>query len=103
MDRNLLRGLALTLAAFAAILLLLLAGVGQIDARSADEQAVSLRETVLRAVMTCYAVEGRYPADAAYLCEHYGLTYDRQRFAVVLDAFAENILPDISVLSVGEA
>lgn len=103
MDRNLLRGLAFTLAAFIAILLVLLTGVGQIDARSSDEQAASLRETVLRAVLTCYAVEGRYPADAAYLCDYYGLTYDRQRFTVVLDAFAENILPDISVLSGGEA
>lgn len=102
-DRSVFRGVTVTLAAFLVLLALLLWGLNSVAARSGQEQAAALRGAVLRAVLTCYAAEGRYPPDVAYLTAHYGLTYDSKRFIVRLDAFAENLLPDISVLTEGEA
>ena len=101
-DRLHIRGIVLTIATCVALLALLLAGVNQIDTRSSNEQAASLKAAVLRAVVTCYAVEGRYPADVTYLQAHYGLTYNQQRFIVSLESFAENLLPDIAVLAKGD-
>lgn len=101
-ERTLFRGFAVTIVLFVSMLMLLIAGISQIDTRSKAEQAASLKAAVLRATITCYAVEGRYPPDAAYLQAHYGLTYDRQRFIVSIHTFAENLLPDISVLAEGE-
>ena len=48
--------------------------------------------------MACYAAEGRYPPDLEYLKEHYGIQVDEGRYTVRYDAFAENLMPDITVL-----
>ena len=96
------KGIAITVVAFAALLALLLAGISQIDTRNTNEQAASLKAAVLRAVVTCYAIEGRYPADVTYLQAHYGLTYNPQHFIVSIESFAENLLPDIAVLAKGD-
>ena len=101
-NRSLLRGLVITLLAFGLLLGLFSFGISQVNCGSNSEQAEALRATVLRATFTCYAVEGRYPPDAAYLQAHYGLVYDPARFIVTIQAFADNILPDIAVLSEGE-
>lgn len=56
-------------------------------------------ETALRrSAVACYAAEGMYPADLAYLQEHYGIQIDEERFTVIYDAIASNLMPDITVL-----
>lgn len=100
--RSLIRGVLITIMAFAAILTLLIIGLSQINARSETQQAASLKEAVLRAAVTCYAVEGRYPTDVEYLQANYGLTYNHDNFIVSIHAFADNLLPDIAVLAKGE-
>ena len=98
-----LRGVTVTLGAFALLCALLLFTLSQVERRGTAEQADALREAVLRATLTCYAVEGRYPPDAAYLEAYYGLRFDHQRFWVSMRAFADNVLPDILVLTQGES
>ena len=102
-DKSLVRGLTVTVLTFLVVLGLFLFGLSQIDTRSAAEQMVTLKTAVLRAVMTCYAVEGRYPSDIGYLTDYYGLVYNSRRFIVTLDSFADNLLPDITVLTREEA
>jgi hypothetical protein len=48
--------------------------------------------------VSCYALEGQYPPDIAYLQEQYGLQIDMDRYMVHYEVFAENIMPDITVL-----
>lgn len=56
-------------------------------------------ETALRrAAVACYANEGIYPPTLDYLTEHYGIQIDRSRYAVFYEIFAENLMPDITVL-----
>ena len=100
-DHSLLRGILGTAAVFLAMVLVLMLGLSQVDSRNTQEQTSALEETILRATLTCYAVEGRYPSDVSYLEAHYGVTYDHDRYLVVIDAFAENLLPDIRVLTEG--
>lgn len=99
--KNTVRGVVLTLLVFAVIVGVLLIGLNQVDSRSNAEQAEALRQAVRRATTLCYAVEGRYPADARELREHYGLSYDEDKYIVTLDSFASNLFPDIRVLAVG--
>ena len=96
------RGFIITLGTFLALVLLLLFGLNNLGKRSQMEQTEALRDAMLRASITCYAVEGRYPPDVAYLSEHYGITYDSEKYIVTLNAFADNLLPDISILNTGE-
>ena len=54
--------------------------------------------SVHRSVTACYATEGIYPPNLDYLKEHYGLQVDEDRFIIHYSIFAENIMPDITVL-----
>ena len=64
-----------------------------------DEEAMQeLEESLRRSAVACYAAEGVYPPDLAYLEEHYGVQIDEKRFVVYYDAFASNMMPDITVL-----
>ncbi len=95
------KGALITVAMFAAVIAALLFGLSTVNSRGDAEQAESLRQAVRRATTLCYAVEGRYPSGANELCEHYGLSYDDDKYVVVLDSFASNLYPDIRILSVG--
>jgi len=56
-------------------------------------------ETVLRrAAVSCYATEGVYPPNLDYLVTHYGIQIDDRQYAVFYEAFADNLMPDITVL-----
>ena len=56
-------------------------------------------ETALRRVaVSCYAAEGFYPPDVAYLQEHYGLQFDETSYVVHYERRASNWMPEITVL-----
>ncbi len=99
--RRVARGLLVTALAFLVLLAALWVGLSQVGARSGREQAEALEGAVRRAAMLCYAVEGRYPSGAQELCDHYGLSYNQDRYIVSITSFASNLLPDIRVLTVG--
>lgn len=67
-----------------------------------DEQAYAQLDAALRrAAVTCYAVEGRYPASLNELCTRYGVVIDTSRFAVTYEAFSSNQMPGIHVRQKG--
>lgn len=94
----LLRELALPVVLFAVILILFAGGLRSVTATTESEQLKSARQAVTRATIQCYAVEGVYPPDLAYLEQNYGLLVDRQRYIIDYRCFASNIMPDITVL-----
>ena len=94
---SLLRGLLLPLAAVAAVLWFATA-VDSLDSGRSEEDLRQLEETLRRSCVACYAAEGAYPPDVDYLKEHYGLQIDERRYTVRYMAFAENLMPDITVL-----
>lgn len=64
----------------------------------ANEGKRQLEDALHRAAVACYAVEGIYPPDVAYLQTHYGIQIDEARYTVMYDVFASNLMPDITVL-----
>jgi hypothetical protein len=56
-----------------------------------------IRDSVMSSVVTCYALEGSYPDDLAYLQENYGLQLDTDKYIYHYEKFASNILPDVRV------
>lgn len=95
------RGLTVTALIFLITIAALVFGASQVNQKSDAEQAATLEDTVRRAAILYYAVEGRYPADVTELTADYGLRYNQERFIVHIDGFASNLLPDIRVLTVG--
>ena len=67
--------------------------------RDMDEESErAIKAAVERCAMQCYVVEGAYPPSLDYLKERYGLQIDEERYTVKYFAFAENLMPDITVL-----
>ena len=64
-----------------------------------EESAAAIQAAVLRSARQCYAVEGVYPPDLAYLEENYGLQVNTADFYVTYDAFASNLPPTVRVTS----
>lgn len=57
-----------------------------------------LEESLRRTAVACYAGEGFYPPDIAYMQRHYGLTYEEESYVVYYDVCGSNLMPDITVL-----
>ena len=90
-------GIVLPLLA-AAILLFFLTALGNLGQGQQDEGKAQLEAALRRAAVACYASEGIYPPNLDYIREYYGIQIDDSRYLVIYDTFAENLMPDITVL-----
>ena len=95
------KGALLTVLVFALMIGVLMYGASTVNDVSESKKMAELEDSVRRASILCYAVEGRYPDSAEELCLHYGLSYDENKYMVQLDSFASNLLPDIRILTIG--
>lgn len=80
------------------VLLFFLAAVNNLQAGSSEEGKKQLEQALKRSAVACYASEGIYPPDLEYMKEHYGIQVDEDRYTVVYEVFAENLMPEITVL-----
>ena len=81
-----------------ALVLCFLSGVSNLTKGQSQEDKRRLEDVLRESAVACYAVEGFYPPDLAYLEEHYGVQIDKRHFVVHYTAIAENLMPDITVL-----
>ena len=81
----------------AVILIFFLASINNLGKGKNEEGKVQLEQALKRCAVTCYATEGIYPPDVEYMKEHYGIQVD-DRYLVRYEIFAENLMPDITVL-----
>lgn len=95
------RGLAISLAVFAALIFASTALFRGVERASGEAQTELVRDAVKQAAITCFAIEGTFPSTLDYLKENYGLAYDEDNYFVSYDAFASNILPVIRVTQRG--
>jgi len=98
---SVLKGHLLSIILFAAIFGMFLWGLGDAEINSKAEGKRVLEESIRRAVVSCYALEGSYPQDIEYLEENYGVRIDENKYSVKYSIFASNIMPEITVLDVG--
>ena len=81
-----------------AILLGFFTALSNLEAGQSDEGREQLENALRRASVACYAAEGGYPPNLAYLQDHYGIQVDQGRYHVFYEIFAENLMPDITVV-----
>ena len=81
-----------------AVALCFLVALSRLDSGQKEEGRRQLEESLRRSAVACYAAEGVYPPTLSYLEEHYGVQIDRSRYAVFYEIFAENLMPDITVV-----
>jgi len=81
------------------VLAAFLLALSRLDSGSTEVQRQQLEDSIRRACVACYAAEGVYPPNLSYLEQHYGLQVDTTRYTVFYDIFAENLMPDITVVN----
>ena len=77
---------------------LLLVSAGNVNERQLAENLNQLEDNIHKAVLICYAIEGSYPATLDYVEQYYGLQIDHDRYDVFYEVFAQNIMPEITVI-----
>jgi len=80
------------------VLLCFLSAVSNVSRSQEDEEMRRLEDAIRRNTVACYAAEGIYPPDLAYLEEHYGIQINRNRYEVIYQPIAQNLMPDITVI-----
>lgn len=87
---------------YSIVLLALLLFVGfaadRIRLSNESEQTAILEKAVTRTITECYALEGSYPPDIAYLTAHYGLTYDSDQYLIDYQYIGSNLRPDVTII-----
>jgi len=78
--------------------ILVLIAVGNLEQGRQVEDIRQLEQALQRTAVACYAVEGVYPPDVAYMRQHYGLTFDESRYTVHYEPVASNLMPQIHVM-----
>lgn len=87
-----------SLIAAVAVLLCFSVAVLRLEQGRRTEGKQQLEDALRRTAVACYACEGFYPPDVAYMVEHYGLKYDEESYTVRYVMIASNLMPDITVL-----
>jgi len=82
----------------AAIMLLFLLSLSLLEEARESDGRQQLETALRRAAVSCYALEGAYPASVDHLCRVYGLQWDESRYEIAYVLTASNLMPDITVL-----
>ncbi len=100
MGRNRISAIFRWLAALLAALCLIffITSLASVDRQQGEEGRQQLETALRRAAVACYAAEGVYPPTVEYLQEHYGVQIEEERYIVFYEIFANNLMPDITVL-----
>lgn len=75
-----------------------LSALSRLEADRRAEGKQQLEEVLRRTAVSCYASEGFYPPDVAYMQEHYGLQFDEKNYIIRYERPVSNWMPDITVL-----
>ena len=84
---------------FLLIFLLFYKGVGSVSQAASEQQMENLQQAIRRSTVHCYAVEGSYPESLDYLKEHYGITYNPEKYIVDYEIIGSNLMPDVKVFA----
>lgn len=95
------KDLFLSVLLFLVLICAFFVGFDNTSKRNATEQLSVTQQSVKKAIINCYAIEGSYPPDIPYLEKHYGLTIDHTKFVVNYQVTGSNVLPYVEVVQKG--
>lgn len=81
-----------------AVLLWFFTAVNELDSGQREQGRAQLEQSLRRAAVAGYASRGEYPATLDELVAQSGIQIDREHYMVFYEAFASNLMPDITVL-----
>lgn len=88
----------LPLLLLAAALCILIAASASLASTNRERETEILSNALERSITQCYALEGSYPPDLDYLKEHYGLTYNSDRYFIDYRYIGGNFRPNTIII-----
>jgi len=88
----------LSVIVFIAIILIFVFGISSVSNSSVVNDKEILTEAIERDIVHCYCVEGMYPPSVKYMQDHYGLTYNADKYIVDYEYIGANIMPKFMIL-----
>ncbi len=79
-------------------ILLFLTAVSNVKDGNSLEDKKRLEESIARAAVSCYSIEGAYPPSLEYLITNYNIRYNEKKYIIKYELTASNLMPDITVL-----
>ncbi len=95
------RSVILSVCITAAVIVFLALGLDNIEKEIEIHDLTRLQESIQKAAVDCYSVEGFYPASIEHLEENYGVIIDDEAYNVFYQTMGSNIMPDIKVFRKG--
>ena len=83
---------------FLIIIIAFMFGISFISSTSSRDQKQVLTDAINKDIIHCYAIEGYYPPSLSYIEDHYGLTYDKDRYLVDYVPVGDNIMPSVTIV-----
>lgn len=83
---------------FVVIIAVFIMGITVISNRNARDEKDILVNAINKDIVHCYAIEGYYPPNLEYIVEHYGLTYDSDKYIVDYEPIGNNIMPSVTIV-----
>lgn len=96
--KSIIKNNILGIAFFILVAVIIYVGIENTAQNSSAEEIRTAKESVMRAVTACYAIEGSYPESYEYLKENYGVSVNESKYTVFYNIFASNILPDVEII-----
>ncbi len=96
------RKTAFTIIIFAVILLAFVISINSASKGNVGRQRQSLEKAIQRDITYCYATTGRYPKTLDYIERVYGLTYDKELFAVDYEVRGSKVPPVVTITQIGD-
>jgi len=78
--------------------LILIFSIDNIDKVYNKNQLINIENSIKKAVIQCYSLEGSYPPNIEYLKENYGIIISKDKYIYHYEIFASNIMPIIKVI-----
>lgn len=96
--KRILQSVNFSIVFFLLIIGIFLYGIASVSSGTSEDQKRILDEAIHKDIVHCYAVEGMYPPSLSYMEEHYGLTYDHDRYIIDYEPVGSNIMPGVTII-----
>lgn len=84
---------------FVAIIISFSFGFSGVKSTTHQEQINEATNSVKKAVILCYSIEGEFPPDIEYLKDNYNLIVNDDKYIIHYNVFASNVMPEIVLFS----
>ena len=91
------RNLIISLAVFVIIAVCFWCAADSVSERTQAEERMLLEAALNRSITHCYAIEGTYPESLDYICDHYGIRWDTDKYIVDYEITGSNLMPDVNI------